>query len=66
MNEKLSDNEYEKILKILEDEEEIDPSLTEYENKINKKLKNYEKNKDSTIMLIGSTGCGKVLLLIIY
>lgn len=45
------------------EEYEIDPKLTDYENKVNEKWKNYEKNKDSTIMLIGSTGCGKSSLI---
>ena len=46
-----------------EEEHKSNLKLTEYENKINEKWEKYEKNKDSTIMLIGSTGCGKSSLI---
>ena len=57
-------NELNILLEELEEiEPKVNPNLTEYENRINKEWKNYEKNKDSTIMLIGSTGCGKSSLI---
>lgn len=57
-------NELNTLLEELEEREpKVNLNLTEYENEINKEWKNYEKNKDSTIMLIGSTGCGKSSLI---
>lgn len=56
------EKEMEELEKLI-DELKKNSKLMEYEKKINKNWENFKKNKNSIIMLIGNTGCGKSSLI---